>query len=74
MKVSKFDLIKSSVVYTVAYLGFHFEGFKIFLEKWGYLHGASHAFARGVRGHTPPRIFLKWCNLVRFEEYFAKIL
>ena len=34
----------------------------------------SHAFARGVRGHAPPRKFKKWCNLVRFREYFAKIL
>ena len=31
----------------------------------------SHAFARGVRGHAPPRKFLK---MVRFREYFAKIL
>ena len=30
----------------------------------------SHAFARGVRGHAPPRKFLK---MVRFGEYFAKI-
>ena len=34
----------------------------------------SHAFVRGVRGHAPPRKFLKGCNLVRFREYFAKIL
>ena len=34
--------------YTVAYLGFHFGGgFKIFLEKWGYLHGAKRDAARG---------------------------
>ena len=34
----------------------------------------SHAFAKGVRGHAPPRNFSKWCNLVRFREYIAKIL
>ena len=32
----------------VAYLGFHFGGgFKIFLEKWGYLHGVKRHAARG---------------------------
>ena len=32
-------------------------------------------FARGVRGHAPPReFFLKWCNLVRFGVYFDQIL
>ena len=31
-------------------------------------------FARGVRGHAPPRDFLKWCNLVRFGVYFDQIL
>ena len=56
-------------------------GFKIFLEKLGYLHGAkrhaargkapcsawrSHAFARGVRGHAPPRKFLK---MVQFGAF-----
>ena len=29
---------------------------------------------RGVKGHTSSRKFLKWCSLVRFGEYFAKIL
>ena len=44
-------------------------GFKLFLEKWGYLHGAKrHAFARGVRGHAPPppRNFLK---MVQFDAF-----
>ena len=68
---------------SVAYLGFHFGGgFKIFLEKWGYLHGANRHAARGeatrllggFRGMLLREIFLKWCNLVRFGEYFAKIL
>ena len=67
----------------VAYLGFHFGGgFKIFLEKWGYLHGAKRHAARGEAtrllwgfgGMLRREIFLKWCNLVRFREYFAKIL
>ena len=33
----------------MAYLGFHFGGggFKIFLEKWGYLHDAKRHAARG---------------------------
>ena len=31
-------------------------------------------FARGVRGHVHPRIFFKWCNLVRFGVYFDPIL
>ena len=68
---------------SVAYLGFHFGGgFKIFLEKWGYSHGAKRHAARGkvtrlvggFGGMLPREKFLKWCNLVRFREYFAKIL
>ena len=36
------DSIKYLGFTSVAYLGFHFGGgFKIFLEKWGYLHGAK---------------------------------
>ena len=42
-------------------------GFKIFLEKWGRLLG-------GFGGYPPPRKLKKWCKLVRFGEYFAKIL
>ena len=49
-------------------------GFKIFLEKWGYLHGAKRHAARGeatrllggVRGHAPPRKFLK---MVQFGAF-----
>ena len=68
---------------SAAYLGFYFEGgFKIFLEKWGYLHGALRHAARGKAtrllggfgGMLPRENFKKWCNLVRFREYFAKIL
>ena len=59
----------------VAYLGFHFGGgFKIFLVKWGYLHGEATRLLGGFGGMLPREIFKKWCNLVRFREYFAKIL
>ena len=55
---------------TVAYLGFHFGGVQIFSGKvW--VFAWRFEFARGVRGHVPPRKFLK---MVRFREYFAKIL
>ena len=77
-------------VYTdpaVAYLGFHFRGgggFKIFLEKWGYLHGALRHAARGEATrllgelrHAPPRQFLKngaiWCVLENILLKFCKI-
>ena len=50
-----------SGVFRISFRG----GFKIFLEKWGYLHG-SLAFARGVRGHAPPRKFLK---MVQFGAF-----
>ena len=57
-------------------------GFKIFLEKWGNLHGAKlHAacgeatrLLGGFGGMLPRENLKKWCNLVRFREYFAKIL
>ena len=57
-------------------------GFKIILEKWGNLHGAKRHAARGEAtrllggfgGMLPRENFKKWCNLVRFREYFAKIL
>ena len=57
-------------------------GFKIFLEKWGNLHGAKRHAARGEAtrllggfgGMLPRENFKKWCNLGRFREYFAKIL
>ena len=60
---------------TVAYLGFHFGwGFKIFLEKWGYWHGAKRHAARGEAtrllggsGACSPEKILKngaiWCVL-----------
>ena len=49
-------------------------GFKIFLEKWGYLHGEVTRLLGGFGGMIPRENFKKWCNLVRFREYFAKIL
>ena len=61
---------------TVAYLGFHFGGgFKIFREKWGYLHGAKRHAERdeatrllgGFGGACSPEKFFKngaiWCVL-----------
>ena len=51
-------------------------GFKIFLEKWGYLHGEATRLPGGVRGHAPPRIFLKngaiWCVLENILQKFCK--
>ena len=42
-------------------------GGEIFLEKWEVFAWRSHAFAKGVRGHAPPRKFFKngaiWCVL-----------
>ena len=62
----------------MAYLGFYFGGgggFKIFLEKWGHLHGYVLYCMLGGSGDMHPREnFKKWCNLVRFGEYFVKIL
>ena len=50
----------------VAYLGFHFEGVQNFYGKVGVFAWRSHAFVRGVRGHAPPRIFLK---MVQFGAF-----
>ena len=59
----------------MAYLGFYFGGgFKIFLEKWGYLHGAKRHAARGEATRmlggpgacSPEKIFKNgviWCVL-----------
>ena len=61
---------------TVAYLGFHFGGgVQIFSEIVGVFNAwreaqcsawRSHAFARGVRGHDPPRKILK---IVQFRAF-----
>ena len=53
-------------------------GGKNFIFRFGNLHVASrHAahgeamrLARGVWGHTPREICLKWRNLMRFGVYF----
>ena len=59
-------------------------GPRIFFFRFGNLHvakrhrptahGEAMRFARGVRGHAPQEIFLKWCNLVRFGVYLDRIL
>ena len=46
-------------------------GSKYFLKSGGICIARSHAFTRGVQGYAPPRQFFK---MVRFGEYFAKIL
>ena len=64
----------------MAYLGFHFGGVQNFSGKVGMFAWRetpcsawrSHAFARGFGGMLPRENFKKWCNLVRFREYFAK--
>ena len=54
----------------VSRISFRGGGFKIFLEKCGYFAPCSawrsHAFVRGVRGHAPPRKFLK---MVQFGAF-----
>ena len=48
---------------------------KNFFFRFGNLHvGEAMRIASGVRGHAPPRNFLKRCNLVRFRAYFDQIL
>ena len=67
--------------YTGASPGFGRGGPRIFFVRFGNLdvamrhaaHGEAMSFARGVRGHAPREIFLKWCNLVRFGVYFDQI-
>ena len=52
-------------------------GVNIYFFIFGNLHVAKRQamrFARGLRGHAPPIIFLKWCNLVRFGVYLDQIL
>ena len=53
---------------------FFFRFGKLHVAKRHAAHGEAMRFARGVRGHAPPRNFLKWCNLVRFGVYFDQIL
>ena len=57
-----------AIMPSVAYLGFHFGGGgqnfsgKVGVFAWRFAPCSawqSHMFARGVRGHAPPRIFFK---------------
>ena len=67
--------------HVVAYLGFHFGGVQHIFRKVGVFAWRevpcrawrSHTFARGVREHTPPRIFLKYCNFTTFSLYSFRI-
>ena len=64
-------------VATVAYLGFHFGGgggVQNIFGKVGVSAWQSPAFVRGFGGMLSRENFKIWCNLVRFGEYFAKIL
>ena len=49
-------------------------GQEFLFEIWTFICREAMRFARGVRGHAPPPIFFKWCNLVRFGVYFDQIL
>ena len=58
---------------SVAYLGFHFGGGQNLSGKVGLF---APCFATrllgGFGGMLPRENFKKWCNLVRFREYFVK--
>ena len=48
--------------------------FWIYMPRSGMSRAAKlRAFARGVWGHAPQEIFLKWCNFVGFEGYFQPL-
>ena len=55
----RYTSLKATLSFSgVSRISFRGGGFKIFLKKWGYLHGAKrHAFVRGVRGHAPRENF-----------------
>ena len=66
---------------TVAYLGFHFGGggggVQNIFVKVGVFAAARGEVTRllgGFGGMLPREKCLKWCNFVRFREYFVKIL
>ena len=79
LPVNKLYIDRIGIISGVSRISFR-GGFKFFLEKWEYLHGAKRHAARGKAtrllggfgGMLPREIFLKWCNLVCFREYFAK--
>ena len=49
----------------MAYIGFYFGGggFKIFLEKWEFLHGEATSLLGGSGACSPENFFFKWRNL-----------
>ena len=69
----------TSGVFRISFRG---GGFNFLGEKWVYLHGTKRHTKRGFAtrflwgfgGMFPQENFKKWCKLVRFREYFAKIL
>ena len=72
--LSAFSNARKHAILAVAYLGFHFGGGSKFFWKSGVFAWReapcsawrSHAFARGVRGHAPPRNFFK---MVQFGAF-----
>ena len=58
----------------VSRISFRGEGSKFFWKSGGNLHGEATRLLGGFGGMLPRENFKKWCNLVRFREYFAKIL
>ena len=68
-------MIYITIKYAVAYLGFYIGGGveevqNIFVNV-GVFAWRSHAFVRGVRGHAPPRKFLKVVQFVAFWRIFC---
>ena len=62
-------------VSSVAYLGFHFRGVQNFSGKVGvFAWREATRLVGGFGGMLHRENFKKWCNLVCFIEYFAKIL
>ena len=70
------------IVNSVAYLRFHFGGggggvqnifVKVGVFAWR-LRGEATRLLRGFGGMFPRENFKKWCYLVRFGKYFAKML
>ena len=49
-------------------------GARIFFFRFGNLHVAEMRFARGIRGHDPPRNFFKMVQFGAFGVYFDHIL
>ena len=49
-------------------------GSKFFWKSGGICMAIATRLLGGFGGMLPRENFKKWCNLVRFREYFAKIL